>query len=284
MAGLLLFGKTTEIKRHVPHFRIDVIRIRGIEWGKDKDPFLSADLFGNLLNIRIQVIDIFERFFLTPFKLGKDLTRIDDDPFKNALREALSNLLMHQNYFHYSPSQIRIYNDRIEFYNPGYSLKDPDNFATPGSELRNSLITPVFYDMGWAESKGTGFRTQILELKKYGLPEAKWESDEKNDKFTIVFPYPEEQVGQRVAPQVTDQVTAQVTAQVEKRDRIAKILKFCEQPQTLKEMMQFINLKHRVYFLKEILTPLLEKKYLKRTIPDKPKSRFQKYITSKRIK
>jgi len=272
LAGILLFGKVGEIKRYIPHFRVDVIRIRGTEWGKDKDPFLSTDLRGNLFNIRMHVLDIFDRFFLMPFKLGKNLTRIDDDPFRNALREALSNLLMHQNYFHPSPSQIRIYNDRIEFYNPGYSLKDPNNFATPGSELRNSLIAPVFYDMGWSESKGTGFQTQILELKKYGLPEAHWESDEKNDKFTIIFPYPENQVGQKV------------TAQVEKRDRLAKILKFCEQPHTSKEMMQFINLKHRVYFLKEILTPLLEKKYLKRTIPDKPKSRFQKYVTNKKIK
>lgn len=284
LACILLFGKEAEVKRHIPHFRVDVIRIRGIEWGKDKDPFLSTDLCDNLFNIRMYVLDIFARFFLMPFKLGKDLTRIDDDPFRNALREALSNLLMHQNYFHRSPSQIRIYNDRIEFYNPGYSLKDPENFAIPGSELRNSLIPPIFYDMGWAESKGTGFKTQILDLKKYGLPKAHWENDEKNDRFTIIFPYPDEQVGQRLTPQVTTQVTTQVTAQVELRDRTAKILKFCEQPHTLKEIMNLLNLRNRVYIFKSIITPLVERGYLKRTIPDKPKSRFQKYVTSKKEK
>jgi len=108
-----------------------------------------------------------------------------------------------------------------EFYNPGYLLKDPADFATPGSELHNILIPPIFYDMGWEKSKGTGFQAQILELKKYGLPEARRENDEKNDRFTIICPYPEEQA--------TPQATPQVTGQVELRDRTTKILTFWEE-------------------------------------------------------
>ena len=227
-----------------------------------------------MLFIRNQILDILDKFFLTPFKLGKNLTRIEDDPFQKALREALSNLLMHQNYFHPSPCQIRIYNDRIEFYNPGHSLKDPKTFAVPGSELRNSLIAPVFYDLGWAETKGTGFKTEILVLKKLGFPEVRWINDEENDTFTIIFPYPTDQV--------TLQVTPQVTPQVEMRDRTAKILTYCEKPHTLKEMMNFLGLKDRKNFIEQILNPLLKAGYINRTIPGKPKSRFQKYITVKK--
>ncbi len=270
IAGLLLFGKSNLIKRFFSHFRIDVIRIKGTEWGKDKDPFLSVDLQGNLINLRSQSLDILNRLFLTPFKLDKNLTRVEDDPFKKALREALSNLLMHQNYFHPSPSQIRIYNNRIEFYNPGYSLKDPNTFDTPGSELRNALIAPVFYDLGWAETKGTGFKTEILVLREKGFPRIKWINDEKNDTFTIIFPYPIEQV--------TPQVIPHVTPQVEIRDRIARVLKFCEKPHTLKEIMNFLGLKDRKNFIYQVLNPLLKKGYLRRTIPDKPRSRFQKYV------
>ena len=277
VAAALLFAKANTIKRFFPHFRLDIIRIKGVEWGKDKDPFLSADLTGNLIQIRSQALDIINRFYLTPFKLGKNLARIDDDPFKKALREALSNLLMHQNYFHASPSQIRIYNNRIEFYNPGYSLKNPDNYEIPGSELRNALIAKIFYDLGWAETKGTGFRTAILTLKKEGYPPARWENDEKNDTFTIIFPYPADQV----TPKLTDQVTDQVGDQVEIRDRMVKILKFCEQPHSLQEMLAFLGLKHRPNFKKQILYPLLEEGHLKRTIPSKPSSRFQKYLTVK---
>lgn len=176
-----------------------------------------------------------------------------------------------------SPGEKYDYSDTlIEFYNPGHSLKDPADFAKPGSELRNTLVAPVFYDLGWAETKGTGFKTEILTLGKIGFPAAYWKNDERNDTFTITFPYPTEQV--------TPQVTGQVADQVEMRDRIAKILIFCKRPRFLKEMMQLVGLKHREYFLNQVLNPLLDRKYLKRTIPSKPTSRFQKYITVKKIR
>ena len=74
-----------------------------------------------------------------------------------------------------------------------------------------------------------------------------------------------------------EQVTPQVTPQVEARDRIAAILKFCDVPRSLKEMMVFSGLKDRKNFIGQFLTPLLKKGYLKRTIENRPTSRFQKY-------
>jgi len=64
-------------------------------------------------------------------------------------------------------------------------------------------------------------------------------------------------------------------------DRVALTLKFCEIPRTRQEIMDFVKLKDRKHFREKILDPLLRNGELQRPIPDKPKSRFQKYVAAR---
>lgn len=61
-----------------------------------------------------------------------------------------------------------------------------------------------------------------------------------------------------------------------------KILTYCENEMPIQSIMKEFNFKHETYFKKQYLTPLIQQGKLSMTIPDKPTSRYQKYITIKK--
>jgi ATP-dependent DNA helicase RecG len=75
--------------------------------------------------------------------------------------------------------------------------------------------------------------------------------------------------------QATDQATDQATGQAE------TLLQFCITPRSSKEMMQHLGLSHRPHFRDALLLPLMASGQLAPTIPDKPSSPKQRYITVK---
>ena len=75
-------------------------------------------------------------------------------------------------------------------------------------------------------------------------------------------------------PQVTPQVTPQDTPQ-------DKIIAYCMEPRSKAEIAKHCGFKDIKHFTAHYLKPLLESGQLRMTIPDKPNSRNQKYITVK---
>ena len=109
------------------------------------------------------------------------------DPMHVALREAIHNALMHQDYRIHRPTQVRRFADRLEIENPGTSLRDPDRLGEPGSELRNPRIAQMFYEIGWAEQKGTGIRAMQQAMAELGLTPPAFESDPQDRAFRVTF-------------------------------------------------------------------------------------------------
>lgn len=58
-----------------------------------------------------------------------------------------------------------------------------------------------------------------------------------------------------------------------------KIINFCIKERSLQEIMNFIELNDKKYFKKRYLKPLIQQGKLSMTIPDKPTSKYQKYVT-----
>ena len=61
-----------------------------------------------------------------------------------------------------------------------------------------------------------------------------------------------------------------------------EILKFSLSPKSLKEIMAHMNLKHRESFINNYLKPLLDEELLSYTIPENPRHRHQKYVTTEK--
>ncbi|MCX6032017.1 MAG: hypothetical protein NT169_22315 [Chloroflexi bacterium] len=109
------------------------------------------------------------------------------DPMHVALREAIHNALMHQDYRIHRPTQVRRFADRLEIENPDASLRDPDRLGEPGSELRNPRIAQMFYEIGWAEQKGTSIRAMQQAMAELGLTPPAFESDPQDRSFRVTF-------------------------------------------------------------------------------------------------
>ena len=65
-------------------------------------------------------------------------------------------------------------------------------------------------------------------------------------------------------------------------EQIVAMFRKAGQTATAGELQQAAGLRDRVHFLKAYLGPCLKEGWIKRTIPDKPRSRLQKYRLTER--
>ena len=177
-----------------------------------------------------------------------------------ALREAVINAIVHNDYTSEVPPKFEFFDDRIEITSFG-SLPQgmtESEFFEGYSVPRNKELMRVFRDLDLVEHLGSGV-PRIL--KSYG---------KECFKFTENF------------LQMTFPATEQVTEQVKKLVRVLS-----NNTWSTSEMIQSLELKHRPTFLYDYLKPALEQGFIEMTIPDKPNSSLQKYrltILGKQLK
>ena len=119
-----------------------------------------------------------------------------------ALREVVVNMIVHRDYMSSSDSMIRIFDDRIEFFNPGRLMAGLTTEQLVGgnyvSAIRNKQIATLFKEAGIIEKYGSGIKRILEAIRSYGLNDPSFE---------------EIQEGLRVTFFKTTQKTAQKTAQ-----------------------------------------------------------------------
>lgn len=186
--GLLVFGKQMSLRRLVPSFRVDYIRISGNQWLADGDNRFeqTIDMRGPLILMVNKACSAVMDDLPKGFELKKDSMQASTPAIlpNKVLREAIVNSYIHRSNRVNQPIQIIRYSNRIEILNPGYSLKPQDDWGEPGSMLRNPRISEIFHDTNLAETKGTGIGAMRRLMKEAGLMPPTFESNHEANKFT----------------------------------------------------------------------------------------------------
>lgn len=214
-----------------------------------------------------------------------------------AIKEATINMLCHRswNAENTTPS-LAIYDDRIVFQNPGaFPLGMTwQNFVNDqiGSIPANPTIANVFYRRGTMEAWGRGIGLIMDSCKEQGLPVPEIKVTQPFINLTIWFKHSLTGGVKKSAPQAKDSYTPSHTPsnddftsshnEIHKLSNIItpqeKVFEFCKSPKSIVEIAEMLGVNDRRWVRKKYIAPFIGTE-LKMTIPDKPNSQNQKYVS-----
>ena len=272
-AGVLFFAK------NVRHFFNEAYITCLLGRGTDKVHITDRkDLDGGIVADIDGAMGFIERNTRLSYRIeGLRRQNIPEYPME-AVREAITNAVMHRDWFFDGANVfVEVYTDRIEVSSPG-ALPKGMSVADLGRKTvrRNPLVADLLHRIDFIEMAGTGIRRIRDGAKAVGCPEPAFEV---GNFVTVTFrPNPEvrqiagSELGStpQVAPQVAPQVTPQVVEEV-------RLLQAISGEMTARQVRDALNLADREHFRTGYLLPALQAGLIEMTIPDKPRSRLQRY-------
>lgn len=221
--GLLIFGKEDDLLDLISNYRIEYLEIAGTSY--EDAPTKYNYRISSEKNLFLTFFDVYERLLKQieiPFSV-KQGVRDDDPSHLQALREALVNLIIHTDYFSLSNPRIRVFSNRLEFFNPGALPKKielilKEDFSLP----RNPIIAKAFRFLRFSENIGSGFHKMINGWsKKYGIKPI---IDGDFDYYKITFAYNKEGISDTTTKTTTYTTTKTTTKGDDKEREILKII------------------------------------------------------------
>ena len=274
-------GKLMTDQHSVYNSRIFCTRWNGLEKGSIFDDALDDKEYeGNLIYLLKSGSEFIRNNSKVRF-VKEAQYRVDKPDYaERAVTEILVNALIHRDYIVLgSEVHIDMFDDRVEITSPGGmfgggSIQEYDIYSIR-SMRRNPVIADLFHRMKYMERRGSGLRKIVSETEKLpGYTDMyKPEFSSTATDFRVILKNVNYQLSQKnlISDQVSDQVKSQ--------DTLHAVLDFCMTEKSKQEICSFIGYRNLTYFTRKYLNPLLKSGQIKMTIPDKPNSRKQKYIT-----
>ena len=264
LAGLLTFARYPQA--YFPQLCITAISLPGTEIGElgsEQERFLDNErITGSIPDMLEEAVDFVRRNSRTKTIIDDNGRRIDKPEYPlKAVREAILNALVHRDYSVYTenvPIRLEMYRDRLEVKNSGglYGRLKIDNLGKVRPDTRNAALANMLELLKVTENRYSGIPTMRHEFAAANLPLPLFYA--KQGEFKVVM----------------------YNSSLNKGNTSEEaILEYCRQPKTRLELTEFIG-KSRNFVMSKLIQPLIEAGKLKLTLPDKPKSSKQKYVTS----
>lgn len=266
LAGLMLLGEYPQ--EFFPQLSVTAMVVQGKEIGElgdDGERFIdNKRIEGTIPQMLEGTLAFVRRNMKVKTIITEEGIRADKPEYPiKAVREIILNALIHRDYsMHtdHSPVRLIMYDDRLELENPGglYGRITVDDLGKASADTRNPYIAGALEIMIDTENRFSGIPTVIAELKKAGMLAPVF--IDRRGVFKVIF-YKKE------------------AAQSKEMDIEQDILNFCITPRSREELAERFGFEAATYFLKTYISPLMTEGKIKMTIPDKPKSKFQKYYS-----
>ena len=269
LAGLMVFSQYPQT--YFPQLCITAVCVPGTELGElgtDGERFIdNKRITGSIPDMLEEAMEFIKINSRTKTIIDENGKRQDKAEYSMiAVREAVLNALVHRDYSIYTeniPISIEMYRDRMEIKSSGGLFGDVpvELLGKIRAETRNAVLINILELLNITENRYSGIPTMLIECQKYGLPEPEFQV--KRGEFIVTF----------------RNNIYNVQKTIDKADIKKALLDFCKIPRSREELTVFTG-KSKYYTMSKLLKPLLNSGEIVQTIPEKPKSSRQRYVTA----
>lgn len=272
VAGIMLFAEYPQ--GYFPQLSVTAVAVDGTEIGEklgDTARFIDNQrIEGAIPRMLEDSLTFVRRNIKTATVITEDGKRADRDEYPMlAVREIILNALIHRDYSIHtenSPVRVMIFKDRLEVENPGglYGRMTIAELGKTAGDTRNPFIAGALEVLKITENRFSGIPTILHEMENAGLPPPEFKSQQGKFKVTLY-----NNANTNALP------TARTTFADE---NFSHLLEFCTTPRSREEIADFVGIKTVFYVVEHYVKPLLESGKLRMTMPEKPKSKWQRYV------